>query len=118
MRSEGRRPLFGGYAKTFGDGIRVDVRPIFLLNCNNDASLPPRILVWVLGIRHISTPTLWLQAAVSDGKVRLSKIAGAMNPSDLGTKHVDRPIIDRALAQCGFVSLHGRSAKALSRCVV
>ena len=25
MRSEGRRPLFGGFTETFGDGIRVDV---------------------------------------------------------------------------------------------
>ena len=68
-------------------------------------------------IRHIATPTLWLQVAVSDGKVSLSKIAGTVNPADLGMKYVDKPTINRALIQCGFVCLHGRSAKALKAAV-
>ena len=32
MRSEGRRPLFGGFAETFGDGIRVDVALLRILD--------------------------------------------------------------------------------------
>ena len=64
-------------------------------------------------IRHIHTPTLWLQRAVNDGRVAISKVAGDLNPADLGTKYVDRRIIERVWDQCGFVALRGRSDMAL-----
>ena len=37
-------------------------------------------------IRHIATPTLWVQKLVQDGKVKVSKIPGNANPADLGSK--------------------------------
>ena len=68
-------------------------------------------------IRHIATPTLWLQCAVQDGRIKLAKIPGKENPADLGTKHVEREVIDRTLKQCGFMRLEGQSAKALKAAV-
>ena len=64
-------------------------------------------------IRHIACPTLWLQQAVQDGRVHLKKVAGSKNPADLGTKFVDKTTIRRALHQCGFVALSGRSQQSL-----
>jgi len=64
-------------------------------------------------IRHISTPTLWLQKAVSEGKVKVSKVLGTENPADLGTKYVGRKDIERIWKQCGFVSLSGQSGLSL-----
>ncbi len=64
-------------------------------------------------IRHIATPTLWLQKAVSDGKVKVGKVAGPENPADLGTKYVGRKDIEKIWKQCGFVSLSGQSSLAL-----
>ena len=64
-------------------------------------------------IRHIATPTLWLQRAVSDGKILISKVPGDQNPADLGTKHLDRKTIERVWTQCGFVAIKGRSNIAL-----
>ena len=64
-------------------------------------------------IRHIHTPTLWLQRAVNDGRVAIRKVAGDLNPADLGTKYMDRKIIERVWDQCGFVALKGRSDMAL-----
>ena len=46
-------------------------------------------------IRHIATPTLWLQKAVSEGKVKVGKVAGSENPADLGTKYVSRKDIEK-----------------------
>ena len=68
-------------------------------------------------IRHISTPTLWLQRAVQEGKVRLAKCPGKTNPADLGTKHVERSIIDTAFKMMSFVRLTGKSAVALRAAV-
>ena len=68
-------------------------------------------------IRHISTPTLWLQCAVQEGKVRLSKCPGKTNPADLGTKHVERSIIDTTLKMMNFIRLTGQSALALRAAV-
>ena len=68
-------------------------------------------------IRHISTPTLWLQRAVNDGRVRLQKVLGKGNPADLGTKHEDKDTIDRMLAKCSLVKLEGRSKQALEACL-
>ena len=46
-------------------------------------------------IRHIHTPTLWLQKAVSEGKVSVTKLPGDRNPADVGTKFLDTGVIDR-----------------------
>ena len=37
-------------------------------------------------LRHIDLKELWLQEAVKNGKVRLSKVAGELNPADILTK--------------------------------
>ena len=64
-------------------------------------------------IRHIATPTLWLQKAVYDGKVRVSKVPGKDNPADLGTKYLGRKEIDKIWKQCGFYLATGASKIAL-----
>ena len=64
-------------------------------------------------IRHISTPTLWLQKAASEGRVKVGKVLGTENPADLGTKYVGRKDIERIWKQCGFVSLAGQSNLSL-----
>ena len=53
-------------------------------------------------IRHIATPTLWVQKLVQDGKVKVSKIPGSANPADLGSKHLDAASIQKHLARCKF----------------
>ena len=37
-------------------------------------------------IRHIETPTLWLQQAVSRKRLKVNKVPGTKNPADLGTE--------------------------------
>ena len=68
-------------------------------------------------IRHIATPTLWLQKAVSDGKVKVSKLAGKENPADLGTKYVGRKDIEKIWKTCGFQVLKGDSKIALKAAI-
>ena len=63
-------------------------------------------------IRHIHTPSLWLQKAVADGHVQVSKVAGDVNPADLGTKYLDRRSIEKIWQQCGFVLLKCQSRLA------
>ena len=46
-------------------------------------------------IRHISVKELWLQEAVKEGKVRLRKIGGEVNPADLMTKYLEMVTIKR-----------------------
>ena len=64
-------------------------------------------------IRHIATLSLWLQRAVHEGKVSLTKIPGKENPADLGTKYLDRADIERCWKAMGFVLLTGGSKLAL-----
>ena len=64
-------------------------------------------------IRHIATPTLWMQRLVNDGSVVLTKVLGTQNPADLGTKPLDGPAIRRVLARCGFTEARGASKLAL-----
>ena len=40
-------------------------------------------------MRHVEVKELWLQAAVKEGKVKLHKVDGEMNPADLLTKYMD-----------------------------
>ena len=38
-------------------------------------------------IRHIEVKWLWLQQAVADGRFRMTKVAGSLNPADILTKY-------------------------------
>ena len=68
-------------------------------------------------IRHIQTPTLWLQRYVSDGHIVLAKVDGKDNPADLGTKPVPAALIEKILMQCGLHVSQGRSKLALKAAV-
>ena len=64
-------------------------------------------------IRHLHTPLLWIQQCVKTRGVRLSKVPGTINWSDLGTKPVDRTRMAECLAHSGFRFVDGRSTLAL-----
>ena len=68
-------------------------------------------------IRHIATPSLWIQRAVNDGRLDLSKVDGKDNPADLGTKVLGGPAINQILGRIGFVKLTGNSKLALKASV-
>ncbi len=64
-------------------------------------------------VRHIHTPTLWLQGEVARGRIVLEKEAGTSNVADLGTKLQPNAVITKIMRQLGFVTLAGRSRMAL-----
>ena len=62
-------------------------------------------------IRHIATPTSWVEKLTQDGKVKITKISGISNPADLGTK-LDGGSIRRALERCRCYIREGRAGIA------
>ena len=40
-------------------------------------------------IKHIATPTLWLQRLVINGDIKMTRVGGNDNCADLETKHLD-----------------------------
>ena len=60
-------------------------------------------------IRHIATPTLWLQRLVISGDIKLTRVGGSDNCADLGTKHLDYQTMNRHLKFCGMRFAEGRS---------
>ena len=38
--------------------------------------------------RHVDVKYLWLQARVESGEIRLHKVRGTINPTDVATKYV------------------------------
>ena len=63
-------------------------------------------------IRHLAVDQLWLQERLRSQEVRLFKVAGQCNLSDLLTKHVPRNLLDRHLAQLPvrFAEVRAQSA--------
>ena len=59
--------------------------------------------------RHLETQTLWLQEAVRDKRVGLSKVHGPVNPADLMTKHVDHAT---QISRMGLLGLDARARRA------
>eukprot|EP00971_Amphidinium_carterae_P187120 3713973-Amphidinium_carterae.1 len=51
----------------------------------------------VARIRHLHTPLLWLQTRVTRGEVRVMKVPGKDNISDIATKAVDAQTMHRHL---------------------
>lgn len=64
-------------------------------------------------VRHLHTPSLWLQRAVSEGRLSLHKVAGPLNPSDLGTKHVSSEEMWSHLGRMNIYRVEGHSKLAL-----
>ena len=46
-------------------------------------------------MRHIETPTLWLQSLVSRKRIEVLKTKGTTNVADIGTKYLSGPEISR-----------------------
>ena len=65
---------------------------------------------------HIDTQYLWIQGIFSLGRAMLKKIPGDSNSSDLMTKHVPAPHLNRLLEAMGvrFAGGAARGAKALA----
>ena len=63
-------------------------------------------------LRHLETQSLWLQEAVRDKRVGLSKVHGSVNPADLMTKHVDHATQIRLPSLMGVEARMGRAESA------
>jgi len=63
-------------------------------------------------IRHLETGSLWVQAALQQGKFTLIKVKGTDNWADLGTKNVDRDTLQRLVHAMGLHVTRRRSALA------
>ena len=63
-------------------------------------------------IRHLDVEDLWVQDCLRQRRVELVKIAGADNPADALTKHVDRSILENMMAETNVVPMEGRSPEA------
>ena len=64
-------------------------------------------------VRHLETPTLWVQKAVQDKRFTLRKVEGKKNPADLGAKHVDQAIMLKHLCFMGLLPKAEVSPEAL-----
>ena len=60
-------------------------------------------------IRHIATPTLWLQRLAINGDIKITRVGGNDNCADLGTKHLDYQTMNRHFKFCGMRLAEGRS---------
>jgi len=65
-------------------------------------------------VRHIATPTLWLQKLIGDKKAVIKKVPGADNVADMGTKHLDAATMLRHLTNCHCRFVEGKSSIALA----
>ena len=65
------------------------------------------------GVRHIATPALWLQEAVSSDLLDLRNIKGTLNVADLMTNVLSGEDTVRVLHMMGFNCPEGRHALQL-----
>ena len=63
-------------------------------------------------IRHLDTQSLWLQQALRQRRLGLSKVLGTENPSDLMTKHVDAKLLGEHVRSMGCEFEDGRAELA------
>ena len=63
-------------------------------------------------IRHIATPTLWLQRFVINGDIKMTRIGGHDNCADLGTTYLDFQTMNKHCEFCGMRFAEGRSKVA------
>ena len=66
-------------------------------------------------VRHLATADLWIQQKVRARELKLFKLPGKENPSDLMTKHKTAPEACKFLKMLGIQSLTGRPLLAPAR---
>ena len=66
-------------------------------------------------VRHLATADLWVQQKVRARELKLFKLPGKENPSDLMTKHKTAPEASRFMSMLGIRSLLGRPKLAPAR---
>ena len=66
-------------------------------------------------VRHLATADLWVQQKVRARELKLFKLPGKENPSDLMTKHKTAPEASRFMSMLGIHSLPGRTKLAPDR---
>ena len=64
-------------------------------------------------LRHIDTSSFWLQQHITAKTVLLDKVAGEVNPADLGTKHLASPRMVALMKQLGLHHVGGQHKLAL-----
>ena len=102
--------------KSWCHSLQLKQRSMHVQSGTSDAILLSRLVSWMTGkrtviwlytdssgargilqrrgvgrLRHLSCRILWLQALVETGTVKLSSIAGSMNPADVGNKTPTSP---------------------------
>ena len=60
-------------------------------------------------IRHIASPTLWLQRLVINDDIKMTRVGGNDNYADLGTQHLDYQTLNKHLKVFGMRFAEGRS---------
>ena len=58
-------------------------------------------------VRHLSVADLWIQQRVRLGELRIEKLCGEENTSDMLTKALDRPRIDKLSRAIGITVPEG-----------
>jgi hypothetical protein len=69
---------------------------VYPLMVESDSSAA-RAVLWRLGvgrIRHLEVKTLWVQAMVGDGRLKVRPVKGENNIANVGTKILSKPRID------------------------
>ena len=64
-------------------------------------------------LRHLQTGSLWIQEQELKNRMKLDKIHGSLNISDMLTKNVGREILERHIAGCSAQFMGGRATKAV-----
>ena len=93
----------------FGHSVRIDI--------HSDATAAICICKRQgLGrVRHLATADLWVQQKVRSRELKLFKLPGKDNPSDLMTKHKTALEASRFMSMLGIRRLDGRPALAPAR---
>ena len=68
-------------------------------------------------VRHLATADLWIQQKVRDRELKLYKLPGKDNPSDMLTKYKSAPEASRFMSTIGVQVLTGRPTLAPARVV-
>ena len=93
-------------AKGLGDGVDS---PSLEIKLDATASRAIAMRPGAGRIRHIATPTLWLQRLVINGDIKMTRLGGNVNCADMGTKHLDYETMNMHLKFCGMRFAEGRS---------
>ena len=99
------------FVKTILQEIPEEPSVEVILESDSQAAISSQLRPGMGKMKHVELKYMFMQQMIKEGKVKIKKILGTENSSDLGTKYLERRDFEKHRAAAGLMSMSGTTPR-------